>query len=152
MDDPSTFPPLNAALNGLAALLMVIGVWRIRSGDEANHRKLMLGAFGISVLFLCSYLYYHLHFGVSVNYAGPDWAKLPYLLMLLTHTVLAATVPFMAMRTIWLGLNDRRASHRKWARWTFPIWLYVSLTGVLIYLVLYVFTDSSRLAFERLGT
>jgi len=60
-------------------------------------------------------------------------------LMLLTHTVLAATVPFMAMRTIWLGLKDRRASHRKWARWTFPIWLYV-------------FTDSSRLAFERLGT
>lgn len=152
MDDPSIFPPLNAALNGLAALLMVAGVLRIRRGDEAMHKKLMLSAFGVSVLFLCSYLYYHLHFGVSVKYQGPDGAKIPYLLMLLSHTVLAAAVPFLAMRTIWLGLKDRRASHRKWARVTFPIWLYVSLTGVLIYLVLYVFTDSSRLAFEGLGS
>lgn len=152
MDDPSIFPPLNAALNGLAALLMVAGIFRIRSGDEATHKKLMLSAFGVSVLFLCSYLYYHLHFGVSVKYAGPESAKIPYLLMLLTHTVLAAAVPFLALRTIWLGLKEQRASHRKWARFTFPIWLYVSLTGVLIYLVLYVFTDSSRLAFEGLGS
>ncbi|MCP4093528.1 MAG: DUF420 domain-containing protein [Planctomycetes bacterium] len=151
MDDPSIFPPLNAALNGTAALLMVAGFMRIRAGDEATHKKLMLGAFGVSILFLCSYLYYHLHFGVSVQYAGPSGAKIPYLLMLLTHTVLAAAVPFLALRTIWLGLKNRRVSHKKWARFTFPIWLYVSLTGVLIYLVLYVFTDSSRIAFEGLG-
>ncbi len=152
MDDPAIFPPLNAALNGLAAMLMVLGVGRIKAGDEGGHKKLMLSAFAVSVLFLCSYLYYHLHFGVSVKYQGPDWAKAPYLALLLTHTVLAAAVPFMALRTIWLGLRDRRESHRKWARVTFPIWLYVSVTGVTIYLVLYVFTDSSRFAFENLPT
>jgi len=150
MNDPAIFPPLNAALNGLAAVLLVTGVLRIKAGQEAAHKKLMLSAFAVSVLFLCSYLYYHLHFGVSVKYQGADWARLPYLLLLLTHTVLAAAVPFLAMRTIWLGLNDRRQAHRKWARFTFPIWLYVSVTGVTIYLILYVFTDSSLLAFAAL--
>jgi uncharacterized membrane protein YozB (DUF420 family) len=150
MNDPAIFPPLNAALNGLAAVLMVVGILRIRAGREAAHKKLMLSAFAVSVLFMCSYLYYHLHFGVSVKFQGADWARVPYLLLLLTHTVLAAAVPFMVMRTIWLGLNDRREAHRKWARFTFPIWLYVSVTGVTIYLVLYLFTDSSRLAFETL--
>jgi len=150
MDDPTIFPPLNAALNCLAAILMVLGVLRIRAGDEAMHKKLMLSAFFVSVLFLCSYLYYHSAFSLTVEYAGPEWGRTPYLAMLFTHIVLAALVPFLALRTIWLGLKDRRDSHRKWARFTFPIWLYVSITGVMIYLTLYVFTESSRIALEAL--
>jgi|FLOH01.1.fsa_nt_gi uncharacterized membrane protein YozB (DUF420 family) len=152
MDDPAFFPPLNAALNGLAAILLLAGLWRIKAGDEAGHKKLMLSAFAVSVLFLCSYLYYHLHFAVSVKYQGADWGRVAYLLMLVTHITLAAAVPFLALRTIWLGLNNSRIAHRKWARVTLPIWLYVSVTGVTIYLVLYVFTESSRHAFEALPT
>jgi uncharacterized membrane protein YozB (DUF420 family) len=150
MDDPALFPPLDACLNALAGVLMVAGILRIRKGDESGHRKLMLAAFGVSLLFLLSYLYYHLHFGISVKYQGAAWGRTPYLLLLLTHTVLAAAVPFLALRTIWLGLHDLRTRHRRWARITFPLWLYVSVSGVAIYLILYVLTDSSRLALESL--
>ena len=146
MNDPSIFPPLNASLNGLAGLLLVVGVWRIKRGDEPGHRKLMVGALATSTLFLASYLYYHFAFDVLVKYQGPDWGKTPYLLLLLTHTVLASAVPFLALRTAWLGYADRRAQHKRWAKWTFPIWMYVSITGVLVYLVLYVFTESGALA------
>lgn len=142
MDDPSIFPPINAALNGLAGMLLLLGFGLIRRGNEAAHKRVMLAAFGCSVVFLMSYLYYHLNFSIQVKYAGPDWGKTPYLIMLLCHTVLAAAVPFLAMRTIFLGFKERRESHRKIARITFPIWLFVSITGVLIYLILYVFTDS----------
>lgn len=150
MNDPAMFPPLNAALNGLAGVLLLIGFSRIKAGQETAHKRFMLAAFGCSVLFLVSYLYYHLHFSIQVKYQGPDWGKAPYLGMLLAHTVLAAAVPFLALRTIFLGFKERRAAHRRIARITFPIWLFVSATGVLIYLVLYVFTDSGALALEAL--
>jgi putative membrane protein len=152
MDDPALFPPLNAALNGLAGLLLVIGVIQVKRGNEEAHKRFMLAAFGCSVLFLISYLYYHFHFAIQVKYQGPEGGRYPYLGLLLSHTVLAAAVPFLALRTIFLGLKDRREAHRRLARITFPVWLYVSITGVLIYLVLYVFTDSGKLALDALPT
>ncbi|MFK5956448.1 MAG: DUF420 domain-containing protein [Planctomycetota bacterium] len=150
MDDPSIFPPINAALNGLAGVLLLIGFGLIRRGNEAAHKRFMLSAFACSMVFLVSYLYYHLNFSIQVKYAGPDWGKMPYLIMLLVHTVLAATVPFLALRTIFLGFQGPREAHRKIARITFPIWMFVSITGVLIYLILYVFTDSGSIVLEAL--
>jgi len=152
MDDPTIFPPLNAALNGFAGVLLLVGFAQIKGGRETAHKRFMLAAFGCSVLFLASYLYYHLHFSIQVKYQGPEWGKLPYLGMLLAHTILAAAVPFLALRTIFLGLKERRTQHRRLARITFPIWLFVSITGVLIYLVLYVFTDSGALVLDSFPT
>lgn len=152
MDDPALFPPLNAGLNGLAFVLLLTGRHMIKTGREQAHRRCMIGALEVSVLFLVSYFYYHMAFGLRVEYAGPEWARTPYLALLLSHTVLAAAVPILAVRTAWLGLSDRREAHRRWARWTFPIWIYVSLTGVAIYLVLYVLTNSGRIAFEGLAS
>ena len=123
----------------------------IRRGREQAHKRIMLTAFACSVVFLASYLYYHFHFMIQVKFQGPDWGRWPYLTLLASHTLLAATVPFLASRTLWLGLKDRRAAHRRLARITFPIWLYVSVTGVLVYLILYVFTDSGDLALEALS-
>jgi uncharacterized membrane protein YozB (DUF420 family) len=148
MNDPSVFPPLNASLNGLAGLLLVLGVWRIKRGDEVGHRRLMLSALACSALFLASYLTYHFGFELTVKYQGPDWGRTPYLALLLSHTVLAALVPFLALRTAWLGYRDDRERHRRLARITFPIWLYVSVTGVLIYLVLYRWTPSGEIALQ----
>jgi len=152
MDDPSIFPPINAALNGLAGILLLLGFGLIKSGKKEAHRRVMISAFACSVVFLVSYLYYHLNFSIQVKYAGPDWGKTPYLIMLLMHTVFAAAVPFLAMRTIFLGVKGRWQSHRKIARVTFPIWLFVSITGVLIYLILYVFTKSGDLVLNALET
>ena len=138
-------PTLNACLNGIAALLLILGLVLVRQGREAGHKRAMLSAFGCSCLFLISYLYYHAHAG-RVEFTGEGLSRLLYLALLLSHTVLAAAVPALALWTIVLGLRDRRQSHRKWARITFPIWLYVSVTGVLIYLVLYQWTDSAAKA------
>lgn len=148
--DPAIFPPLNAVLNGCAGALLILGVVLIRSRKERAHRAVMIAAFGCSVLFLASYLWFHFHYRIRVEYSGPGWGRTPYLLMLLAHTVLAAVVPFLALRTIWLGLRDRRPAHRRLARITFPIWLFVSATGVLIYLVLYRWTDSGARALALL--
>ncbi|MGB0685024.1 MAG: DUF420 domain-containing protein [Planctomycetota bacterium] len=150
MDDPALFPPLNASLNALAGLLLVVSILQVKKGREELHKKLMFAALACSAVFLASYLFYHFYFGITVKYQGADWGRIPYLALLLSHTVLAALVPFMALRTAWLGIKDRREAHRRLARWTFPIWLYVSVTGVLVYLVLYVLTDSGTLAFEAL--
>jgi putative membrane protein len=148
--DPGVFPALNAVLNGCACALLLVGFALIRARRERAHRNAMLAAFGCSVLFLASYLWFHFHYQIRVAYAGPDWGRTPYLAMLLAHTVLAALVPFLALRTIWLGLHDRRAAHRRLARVTFPIWLFVSVTGVLIYFVLYQWTGSGEAALAPL--
>ncbi len=129
-------PAVNATLNGIAALLLVVGWLLIRSGRERAHRNTMLAAFGVSAVFLVCYLVYHYHVG-SVKFVGPSGVRSLYLAILFSHIVLAATVPFLALITIYLGLKDRRAKHRQFARWTFPIWLYVSVTGVVIYVMLY---------------
>lgn len=135
-------PTLNACLNGLAFLLLVTGLIKIKQGQEEAHKKLMIGALLVSTLFLLSYVTHHATVGMTVKYAGADWGKTPYLVMLLVHTVLAAAVPFLAIRTAYLGFQDRRESHRKWAKVTAPIWIFVSVSGVLIYFILYVWTDS----------
>ena len=129
-------PALNAALNSLSALLLVLGYFAIRSDRRRLHRHLMLSAFGISTLFLVSYLYYHSQVG-SMRFRGVGAIRAFYFAILVSHSVLAATVPFLALGTVYLGLKGRLERHRRLARWTLPIWLYVSITGVLVYWMLY---------------
>lgn len=129
-------PPLNAILNSTAAVLLLIGHSKIKQGKIDQHRKLMIAAFSVSVLFLISYLTYHYNAG-TVRFVKPGAVRTFYLWLLATHTILAAIVPFLAVITLVLGLKRRDAKHRRVARWTYPIWLYVSFTGVLVYLLLY---------------
>lgn len=129
-------PAINASLNATAAVLLIIGYVLIRRRHETAHKAVMLAAFAVSMLFLACYLYYHFHV-VSVKLLGPQPIRTVYYAILLTHVVLAATVPFLAIWTIYLGIRDRRLAHRRWANRTFPIWLYVSVTGVVIYVMLY---------------
>ena len=135
-------PTVNATLNGLAAVLLVVGWALIKARREQAHKWTMLAAFAVSCVFLACYLTYHYmlksRYNISgVPFEGPPNVRAAYLAMLFTHVVLAACVPFLAGATIYLGLRDRRQQHRQLARWTLPIWLYVSVTGVLVYALLY---------------
>ena len=132
----SDLPAVNATLNGLAATCLVIGYGLIRQGRRDAHRAAMLTAFGCSIAFLASYLYYHSQVG-SVRFQGTGGVRTLYFTILLSHTVLAAVVPFLAAVTLVRALRGRFAQHRALARWTLPIWLYVSVTGVVIYWMLY---------------
>jgi putative membrane protein len=127
---------LNAILNGLAFILLFSGWRAIRAKKIQIHRKLMGSAFAISILFLISYLT-RLYLTGTHRYPGTGAMRTLYLCILLTHTLLAVTVPFLAGRTIYLALKGRIEKHRKIARITLPIWMYVSATGVVIYLMLY---------------
>jgi uncharacterized membrane protein YozB (DUF420 family) len=129
-------PTLNAALNALAAVLLISGWVFIRRRDIARHRLCMLSAFGVSAVFLASYLTYHYHVG-SVRFPELGWVRTLYLGILLTHTVLAAAVPVLAVLTLVRAFQQRFDRHRRIARWTLPIWIYVSITGVVIYWMLY---------------
>ena len=129
-------PAVNAVLNGTAAVLLLIGFLLIRNGRRDAHRKVMLTAFGVSVLFLISYLTYHALAGV-VYYTHTGPIKTVYLSILFTHTVLAAIVPVLAIITLSRALKANFKRHRAIARWTLPIWLYVSVTGVVVYWMLY---------------
>jgi protein SCO1/2/putative membrane protein len=136
--DIHTLPAVNASLNGTAAVLLVIGYILIRSGRIQAHRRVMLTAFGVSMAFLVCYLIYHAHVG-SVPYQKTGVIRPVYFSILITHTTLAATVPVLAIITLRRGLRADFKRHRKIARWTLPIWLYVSVTGVVVYLMLYRF-------------
>ncbi len=143
---------LNATLNALATVLLIIGFIRIKRGQHQAHARTMMAAFGVSCLFLISYLAYHWTAG-SVKFTHPGVVKAIYLTILLTHVLLAVTVPFLAVMTIFFGMRgtgawgagrfskaDRKrfiTRHRRLARVTFPIWLYVSITGVVVYVMLY---------------
>ena len=129
-------PAVTALLNGAAATLLVAGFLLIRSGRREAHRRVMTAAFACSIFFLVSYLVYHVEVG-SVRFQGTGTVRTVYLSILLTHTVLAAAVPFLAVATIVLAKKGRFEKHRRLARITLPIWLYVSVTGVVIYLMLY---------------
>ena len=129
-------PTVNAVLNGTAATLLVTGFFLIRSGRRDAHRRVMTTAFACSVLFLVSYLVYHAGAG-SVRFRGTGTVRTVYLAILLTHTVLAAAVPFLAVATLRFAWIGRFETHRRLARVTLPVWLYVSVTGVVIYLMLY---------------
>lgn len=136
MLDVRDLPAVNASLNALAALLLITGYVLIRRGRRDAHRNAMVAALACSTLFLVSYLYYHAHVG-SVRFPGTGAARTFYLSVLLTHTVLAAAVPVLAVITVALAWKGRFARHRRIARWTLPIWLYVSVTGVVVYWMLY---------------
>ena len=129
-------PTLNAVLNGTAAILLVWGFVLIRSHRIDRHRRVMITAFGVSTVFLISYIVYHVHARI-VYFQHTGLIRTVYLSILSTHTALAATVPVLAIITLNRGLRSRFDRHRKIARWTLPIWLYVSVTGVVVYLMLY---------------
>jgi putative membrane protein len=129
-------PALNAALNGLSGVLLAIGWLLIRTRRVASHRAFMIAAFVTSTVFLVSYVIYHAQVG-SVRFTRQGLVRQVYYTVLITHVTLAATVPVLAIITLWRGMSGRFARHRAIARWTFPIWMYVSITGVLVYVLLY---------------
>ncbi len=129
-------PTVNASLNALSALLLITGYLFIRQGRVTAHRNTMIAALACSVLFLTSYLVYHAQVG-SVRFQGTGWVRTLYLGILLTHTVLAATVPFLAGTLVYFAWRGRFDRHAALARRALPIWLYVSVTGVVVYWMLY---------------
>lgn len=141
MDLADFLPHWNAALNSLATVLLVAGLVLIKSKREGLHKWTMVAAFGVSVVFLASYLYYHLAVmeGLSKKFPEypPDWVRYSYFALLISHILLAMAVPVLAIWSIVLGLRDRRAAHRRLSWFTLPIWLYVSVTGVVVYAMLY---------------
>jgi uncharacterized membrane protein YozB (DUF420 family) len=129
-------PAINATLNATSALLLLLAYRAIRGLRVERHRRLMLSAASTSAVFLACYLYYHAHVG-SVRFTGEGAVRPLYFAILISHTILAAAIVPLVLRTLYLGLRRRDDRHRRIARWTFPIWLYVSVTGVVIYLMLY---------------
>jgi len=129
-------PAVNATLNGVAGILLLIGFLLIRSRNIGLHRRFMLAAFITSSLFLVSYVAYHAQVG-SVRFTRQGFVRPLYFTILITHVTLAAAVLPLAIVTLTRGLSGRFQAHRAVARWTLPIWLYVSVTGVLVYVLLY---------------
>ena len=132
----TVLPTINAVLNASAAVAMVLGFVAIRNRRIAVHRACMLTAVGFSTLFLCSYLVYHAQVG-SRPYAGGGWLRTLYFAILVTHTVLAIAILPLVSTTLYRALRTQFARHARLARVTFPIWLYVSVTGVVVYWMLY---------------
>ena len=132
----SDLPAVNATLNGTSAVLLILGFCLIRQRNMTAHKLCMLAAFGTSTLFLISYLVYHFQVG-SVRFGGTGWARALYFSILSTHTILAAVIVPLVLVTLSRALNERFDRHRRIARWTLPLWLYVSVTGVVIYWMLY---------------
>lgn len=138
MDIIKLLPTWNAFLNGLSGILLVAGYVQMRKQNIGAHKRLMVSAFFVSILFLASYLYYHYNVG-SIPFTGQGWMRPVYFAILISHTLLAASVPFLAVITLVRAFRGEFDRHRRIARWTFPIWVYVSVTGVIVYLMLYVF-------------
>ena len=138
MTDYSIFPKINATLNGCSAVLLVTGRTLIARRKITAHRTVMLTAFATSCLFLVSYLYYHWpgHGGV-VYFRGTGWTRTLYFAILISHTILAIAIVPMVLITLTRALREQFDRHRAIARWTYPIWLYVSVTGVIVYLMLF---------------
>ena len=132
----SALPTLNAALNGASACLLSLGYLCIRRKRVAAHRACMLSAFATSSIFLVSYLTYHYHVG-SVPFRGQGWIRPVYFAILISHTCLAAATVPLALITLVRALRGRFDRHARIARWTLPVWLYVSITGVIVYWMLY---------------
>jgi uncharacterized membrane protein YozB (DUF420 family) len=143
----SQLPTVNAALNSLSAVFLVTGYFLIRSKRISAHRFCMLSAVVCSTLFLISYLTYHFQVG-SVRFKAEGPIRTVYFTVLITHTILATAVVPLALITLVRALRERFAAHRRIARWTFPIWLYVSVTGVIVYWMLYGLIPSSSLTFR----
>ncbi len=139
---PADLPAVNACLNGLSAVFLSTGYYFIRHKNRMAHRNCMVAAFVASALFLAcyltyhGYLAYHLHRGPTI-FKEPAWFRPIYLVILLTHTLLAVVIVPLVLITLWRALRQRFDRHKKIARWTWPLWMYVSVTGVLIYFLLY---------------
>jgi putative membrane protein len=128
--------PLNAILNSIAALLLVAGFVFIKRKNITAHRACMISALIVSAAFLTSYLLYHLHVG-DVRFSGTGWIRPVYFAILIPHIILAGVIVPLALATLYFALRGRFPSHRRIARWTWPLWIYVSVTGVVIYVMLY---------------
>jgi len=129
-------PALNAALNATAAVLLMTGYVLIRRGERAKHRACMIAALVVSAMFLTSYVIYHLQVG-SVPFRGTGWIRTLYFAVLIPHVILAIAIVPLVVMTVSRALSSRFDKHRRIARWTLPLWLYVSVTGVIVYLMLY---------------
>ncbi len=136
MPSVADLPALNATLNFTSGILIAVGVYFIRRKKIRAHRACMLSALSVSALFLTSYLVYHYQVG-SVRFAQEGWIRTLYLSILFSHIVLAVVIVPMVLRTIYLAFKERFDKHMGIARWTFPIWMYVSVTGVVVYVMLY---------------
>lgn len=134
----SVLPHLNAALNATSFLLLVAALYMIKRGNVQAHRRLMLSALTVSSLFLVSYVTYHAQYG-SVRFTGQGAVRAIYFVILVTHVILAAAIVPLVIVTLRRALAGDFARHRRIARWTYPLWLYVSVTGVVVYLLLYHF-------------
>jgi putative membrane protein len=144
------FPFLNAILNSVAGVLILLGYFAIRFRAVLLHKVSMLSALAVSALFLTSYLYYHIVIkaGKDTRFSeqwpqAPEWMRILYYVILISHVFLAVVVAPMALYTAYLGMKDRLQRHVRLARWTLPIWLYVSVTGVIVYWMLYRLYPSS---------
>ena len=130
------YPVIDAVLNGTSAVLLLIGRAYIKRGRMAAHRAVMITALVSSALFLTSYLYYHAHVG-SVRFQGQGWSRPVYFTILISHTILAAAIVPLVIITLTRALRENFDRHRAIARWTYPLWMYVSITGVIVYFMLY---------------
>jgi len=130
------FPVIDASLNGTSAVLLLVGRGFIKRGRMAAHRAVMIAALVSSSIFLACYLYYHWHVG-SVHFQGQGWSRPVYFSILISHTILAAAIVPMIIITLSRALRERFDRHRAIARWTYPLWMYVSVTGVIVYFMLY---------------
>jgi uncharacterized membrane protein YozB (DUF420 family) len=133
----AVFPAVNASLNALSSVFLVIGYVYIKRGERTRHRAMMIAAFTTSILFLVSYATYHLSTHIITRYQGEGVLRAVYFTVLISHSILAVAVPVLATITLVMGLRARFDRHRAIARWTFPAWLYVSITGVIVYVMLY---------------
>ena len=130
------WPAVNASLNATSAILLALGFLMIRRRHTGAHARFMLSACGVTIVFLISYVLYHARVG-SVRFPGTGWARPVYFAILISHTVLAVTIVPMVVRTLMLAAGQRFDAHRALARWTLPLWFYVSVTGVIVYWMLY---------------
>ena len=136
-------PLINACLNGLATVFLVLGFVFIKKGNKTAHRNSMISAFVTSAVFLACYLIYHFNTG-STKFLEPAWFKPIYLTILITHIILAVVILPLIFITFSRALKERFEQHKKIAKWTWPLWMYVSITGVLIYLLLYQIFPQTR--------
>jgi len=134
----SDLPALNATLNSITAILLVIGLVLIKRKQIHNHKKVMLAALATSLLFLTSYLIYHFNVG-SVPYSHHDWRRPLYFAILIPHTILATVMTPFIIFAVWQALRENFEKHKKIVRWVWPVWMFVSVTGVIVYFMLYHF-------------
>lgn len=132
----SDLSTLNALLNAVSATLLIAGYGYIKKGEQEKHKRFMIGALVVSALFLTSYLIYHYYIG-SVPYPHHDWTRPVYFIILIPHVILAGIMTPFILVAVWFALKARFERHRKLVKWVWPVWMYVSLSGVVIYLMLY---------------